>query len=80
MPKWARIAFIWLRPRRSVTMFFRFAVRCLASPFGGWVRRHAAMALLAAQPAEKGAHQQFCVEAISLCAPACETPQYLRDG
>ena len=36
---------------------------------GGWDRRHAAMALLAAQPAEKGAHQQFCVEAISLCAP-----------
>jgi hypothetical protein len=27
------------------------------------------MALLAAQPAKKGAHQQFCVEAISLCAP-----------
>src|SRR6266404_8286367 len=32
-------------------------------------RHHAAMALLAAQPAEKGSHQQFRVEAISLRAP-----------
>ena len=35
---------------------------------GRWDRHHAARALLAAQPAEKGAHQQFRVEAISLCA------------
>jgi hypothetical protein len=33
-------------------------------------RRHAAMALLAAQPAEKGAHQQFPVEAFGLRPPA----------
>src|SRR5262249_31398992 len=31
-------------------------------------RHHAAMAPLAAQPAEKGTRQQFCVEAISLRA------------
>ena len=33
-----------------------------------WDRHHAAMALLAAQPAEKSAQQQFRVEAVSLCA------------
>src|SRR6266704_224493 len=32
-------------------------------------RDHAAMALLAAQPAEKGAHQEFRIEAIGLRAP-----------
>src|SRR5262249_15618900 len=32
-------------------------------------RHHAAMALLAAQPAEKGSHQQFRVEAIGLRPP-----------
>src|SRR6266404_7179401 len=32
-------------------------------------RHHAAMALFAAQPAEKGTHQQFGVEAIGLRAP-----------
>src|SRR6516165_3509983 len=37
--------------------------------FGRRDRRHAAMALLAAQPAEKGAHQQFRVEAIGLRPP-----------
>src|SRR6516164_11231920 len=32
-------------------------------------RHHAAMALFAAQPAEKDAHQKFRIETISLCAP-----------
>src|SRR5262249_29633985 len=37
--------------------------------FGGRDRYHAAMALLAAQPTEKGAHQEFGIEAIGLCTP-----------
>src|SRR5262249_51645363 len=32
-------------------------------------RYHAAVALLAAQPTEKGAHQEFAIEAIGLCTP-----------
>src|SRR5246127_3862976 len=32
-------------------------------------RHHAAMALFAAQPAEKNAHQKFRIETIGLCAP-----------
>jgi hypothetical protein len=43
-------------------------------------RHHAAMALLAAQRAEKGAHQQFRVEAISLRPPIRATPRRSRDG
>jgi hypothetical protein len=34
-----------------------------------WDRRHAAMPSLAAQPSEKGPHQEFRIEAIGLRAP-----------
>ena len=37
---------------------------------GGGNRRHRAVARFAAQPAKKGAHQKFCVEAVSFFAPA----------
>src|SRR5262249_45725809 len=36
--------------------------------FSRWDRDHAAVTLLAAQPAEQGAQQQFRIEAIRLCA------------
>ena len=32
-------------------------------------RRHAAVAPFTPQPAQKGAHQQFRIEAVGLCAP-----------
>jgi hypothetical protein len=36
--------------------------------FSRWDRDHAAVTLLAAQPAEQGAQQQLRINAISLCA------------
>ena len=67
----SEMAFIWFTIRvRSVTRFSRSRFgRLRVLFFDRRDRRHAAMALLAAQPAEKGAHQQFRVEAISLRAP-----------
>src|SRR3954451_12523517 len=43
-------------------------------------RHHAAMALLAAQPAEKDAHQKFCIETSSRRAGVRRIPQCWWDG
>jgi len=44
----------------------------------GWDRRRTAMALLSAQPAEKGAQQQLGIEAIGFGAPVLARDCYAR--
>jgi hypothetical protein len=70
-PKRVNIAFIWLIIRIcSVTRFRRSRFGRLASSSSiVGIAHHAAMARLAAQPAEKNAHQKLRIETIGLRAP-----------
>ena len=66
-------------PRLLGDQILALAVRPAGVLFlSGWNRCHAAMALLPAQPANKGAHQQFGVEAIGLRAPVFARYRHAR--
>jgi len=71
MPKRVNIALIWLIIQRllgdQILVLAVRSPRVLLLDRGD--RHHAAMALLAAQPAEKDAHQKFRIETIGLRAP-----------
>ena len=71
MPKRAKMAFVWFTIRVcSVTRFCRSRFRPpRVLLLDGRDCYHAAMALLAAQPTEKGAHQEFGIKAIGLRTP-----------